>query len=141
MTSPHEPDPATGGTEIIGRVELLMSGLLRGGVLLSLVLVLTGLVIMFVHHPSYLHSVEALQRLTSPGAAFPQTLAGVAEGVRTGHGQAVVIVGLLVLIATPVLRVAVSVVVFAIERDWVFVVVTALVLAVLLVSFALGAAG
>ena len=47
-------------------------------------------------------------------------------------------VGVLLLVATPVLRVTVSVVGFALERDRRFVIITALVLAVLLGSFAIG---
>jgi uncharacterized membrane protein len=45
------------------------------------------------------------------------------------------------MIITPVTRVAVSIVAFAMERDWRYVGITALVLLVLLVSFALGKAG
>jgi hypothetical protein len=53
----------------------------------------------------------------------------------------VVCFGLLMLIATPILRVAVSIVVFVVQRDWEFVAVTAFVLAVLLASFFLGKSG
>jgi len=51
------------------------------------------------------------------------------------------VAGLLVLIATPVLRVALSVVGFALQRDWVYVGLTVLVLLVLLGSFLVGKAG
>jgi len=44
----------------------------------------------------------------------------------------------MLLIATPVARVAVSVVVFLLQRDWIFVGITLVVLAVLLLSFWLG---
>ena len=44
------------------------------------------------------------------------------------------------LIATPVMRVAVSIVAFLIERDWIFVIVTSFVLAMLILSFFLGKA-
>jgi uncharacterized membrane protein len=47
--------------------------------------------------------------------------------------------GLLLLIATPVLRVAVSAIGFALEHDKRFVVITLVVLAVLVGSFAVGA--
>jgi len=47
--------------------------------------------------------------------------------------------GVLLLIATPVLRVAVSVIGFAIGHDRRFVVITLAVLAVLIGSFAVGA--
>jgi len=46
--------------------------------------------------------------------------------------------GLLLLIATPVLRVMVSVVAFALERDRRFVLITGAVLCVLIGSFAIG---
>ena len=46
--------------------------------------------------------------------------------------------GLLLLIATPILRVAVSLVGFALERDRTYAVISAGVLIVLLISFLLG---
>jgi uncharacterized membrane protein len=122
-------------------METLIGRLLRAGVVTSMVLVFSGLVLMFVHHPSYLRSAEALRRLTSPGAAFPKSLAEVAAGLHDGHGQAVVALGLIVLILTPILRVAVSVIAFAFERDRAFVLITSSVLAVLLASFLLGRVG
>lgn len=122
-------------------MDLLISGLLRGGVLTSLALVAAGLVLMFLHHPSYFRSVEDLRRLTSPGAAFPSSFAEVAAGFRAAQGQAVIAVGLLVLILTPILRVALSIVLFALERDHAFVVITLAVLTILLGSFFLGKVG
>ena len=79
-----------------------------------------------------------LRRLTSPGAAFPRTMGEVIAGVREMRGQAIVVVGLLLLIATPVMRVAVSIVAFAVERDWVFATITGVVLGLLLLSFFIG---
>jgi len=119
-------------------VERVISRLLQVGVLTSMVLVAGGTVVSFARHPDYLTDPPALTRLTRPGAAFPHTLGDVARGVRTGRGQALVTVGLLLLIATPVVRVAVSVVAFALERDARYVAITALVLALLTLSFVLG---
>ncbi len=48
--------------------------------------------------------------------------------------------GLLALILTPFVRVVGSIVAFAVARDWRFVAVTAVVLAVMLASIAVGAA-
>ena len=72
---------------------------------------------------------------------MPHSLRDVIEGVRVWRGQAVVALGLTMLILTPILRVAVSIIAFAIERDRVFVAVTSAVLAVLLISFVLGKVG
>jgi uncharacterized membrane protein len=49
--------------------------------------------------------------------------------------------GIILLIATPVLRVAVSLVGFALERDRVYVAITGLVLAILLYSLFSGHRG
>jgi uncharacterized membrane protein len=120
--------------------ELLISGLLRAGVLISLAILVLGLIVSFVHHPSYLSNPPDLQRLTRPGAAFPRTLPEVLAGVAALRGQALITVGLLVLLLTPVARVTVSIFAFALQRDWIFVTITAAVLGLLLLSFALGQA-
>jgi uncharacterized membrane protein len=125
----------------VGRFELLISDILRIGVTVSLVTILIGLGLMFVHHPDYLRSSADLARLTHPGAALPHSLREVLEGVRTWRGQAVVALGLILLILTPILRVAVSILAFGLERDRVFVAITGAVLAVLLIAFFLGKIG
>src|SRR5262249_40201441 len=125
----------------VRQMEFVISGLLRTGVIISLFVVVFGTALSFVRHPSYRSMPEELERLTSPGAGFPGSLREVWGGLRQFRGRAITIAGLLLLIATPVLRVAVSVVAFIYERDYVFVVITMLVLTLLLLSFALGKAG
>jgi uncharacterized membrane protein len=124
-----------------GRVERVISTLLRCGVISSLVIIVLGTLLSFAHHRDYASSPLELARLTRPGAAFPHTLAEVADGARRLRGQAITTIGLLVLLATPVARVAVSILAFLYERDRVFVVLTATVLLLLLLSFVLGRAG
>lgn len=121
-----------------GKVELLLSRLLRSGVATSLAVISVGLLLMFVHHPQYLYADHDLKRLTSPGAAFPHSVTEAAVGLREIQGRSVIVLGLILLIATPILRVLVMAVVFAIERDRLFFIITGTVLIVLLVSFILG---
>ena len=121
-------------------VDTAISSLLRTGVMISVAVVLTGLVFTFIHHPQYVRSKSALGQLTDAGAVYPHRLRDVLAQVGEGRGQAIVMLGLLMLIATPVARVAFSIVAFAIERDRLYVSITAIVLALLLVSFAIGAA-
>jgi uncharacterized membrane protein len=127
--------------ERVRKVELAISTLLRTGVLTSLLIVLVGTVVTFVHHPRYLSSRRDLVRLTTPGAEFPHSVPSVIHGLEHSQGRALVMAGLLLLIATPVLRVAVSVLAFVYQRDRTFVVITSVVLALLLTSFVLGRAG
>ena len=129
------------GVDRVRRVELTISNLLRIGVLTSLVVVVFGTAVTFVHHPGYVTSGRDLHRLTGPDADFPHSVPAVIRGIEHHQGRSLVVAGLLLLIATPVLRVAVSIVAFAVQRDRMFVVVTSIVLAVLLASFILGKAG
>jgi uncharacterized membrane protein len=66
--------------------------------------------------------------------AFPQSFNQVWTGLLALHPQAIIALGLLLLIATPILRVGVSILAFALERDLRFVVITVLVLGILLLS-------
>jgi uncharacterized membrane protein len=114
--------------------------LLRTGVILSVLIIAAGLVITFVDHPDYLSSRPALGELTSPGTHFPNTIGEVASGVRRGSGEAITMAGLLVLIITPVARVALSIVIFIIERDRLYTAITAAVFVILMIAFAVGRA-
>lgn len=121
-------------------VDVAISNLLRAGVVLSMAVVVIGLVFTFIHHPQYVHSRTALGRLTDAGAVYPDRLRDVAMQIRERRGQAIVMLGLLMLIATPVARVAFSIVAFALERDRLYVTITVGVLVLLIVSFVIGAA-
>ncbi len=93
----------------------IIGWILLGGVILSATVILCGLALLLMRHESL--NAQALQ-------AFPQTLSQVWSGVLALQPQAVITLGLLLLIATPVMRVAVSVVAFAIEKDRRYVVIT-----------------
>jgi uncharacterized membrane protein len=67
-----------------------------------------------------------------------RTVFGTLSGAASFHARAIIQLGLLILIATPVARVAFSVVGFALERDGVYVVITLVVLTVLAFSLAGG---
>jgi len=120
------------------QVELLISNLLRIGVAMSLAIVLIGTIVTFVRHPDYVSSKTELHRLTTRDATFPNTIASSVNAAVHGQGRGIVMLGLLLLIATPVMRVAVSILGFVYEKDMMFVVITTTVLALLLLSFVLG---
>jgi uncharacterized membrane protein len=120
------------------RVEIIISWVLRVGVITSLAVVVTGLALMFAQHPQLSSSTTALQEFTQPGADFPHMLPAVIKGMSRLQGEAVVALGLLLLILTPVARVAVSVFAFLYQRDHVFTFITLTVLIILLMSFVIG---
>ena len=98
---------------------------LQVGVILSAVIILLGVILLPFRPGGF-----SAQRLLT----FPQNLGDVWGELLTLHPQAVITLGLLLLIATPVVRVAVSIAVFLLEKDRKFVVITLLVLAILLFS-------
>lgn len=124
--------------ENLARLEVVLATLLRAGVVVSVVLMLAGVLVSFMRHPDYMTDPHTLARLTTPGAAFPHDPRTLISEVLHVRGRAIMTLGLLVLIATPVLRVAASVVAFLLQRNWRFAIVTSLVLTVLLISMLLG---
>lgn len=132
---PHDAAKEPEETRVLDRV---ISVLLRAGVVASLMIVLNGLVLSFTHHAEYMHSHSMLKQITTPGRVVPHSLRDVLAGAIALKGEAVIALGLLLLIATPVLRVAVAILAFALERDRPFTLITAFVLAMLVLSFFLG---
>ncbi|MBA9083590.1 putative membrane protein [Fontibacillus solani] len=111
-------------------VELVISKMLRIGVLIAGAVIVIGLL-------QYLITGES----GYPGDTFPTTFGGIFEGMFQLKAMAVIETGLLLLILTPVFRVFVSLFVFWAEKDYRFVGITAVVLIILIVSFLLGKVG
>lgn len=119
--------------------EKAISTILRVGVASSITIIAIGLVLTFAHHRDYFSSRPALGALIDARANYTASVGTVIRGAREGRGQSIVMVGILVLIATPVLRVAASIGLFAAERDLVYVGITSIVLLLLILSFVIGA--
>ncbi|MDR0534369.1 MAG: DUF1634 domain-containing protein [Verrucomicrobiales bacterium] len=117
------------------QTELIISNTLRIGVWTSLILIAAGCVLNFLFRPEYSSSPGHLQELTAPGTQ------NIFQNWLHLNGSGILVIGLLILIATPVLRVATSLVLFAREKDRVYTVITAVVLALLVLCFVLGKAG
>ena len=131
----------TSDLDKVRQVELLISNLLRFGVIVSLMIVVFGMIVTYTRHQDYFSSSSDLGQLTNQNAEFPHTIKSVCQGLLQFRGRAIVMTGLLLLIATPVARVAVSIFAFVYEKDRVFVVITTVVLMFLILSFCLGKGG
>ena len=112
------------------RMRNIMGSLLRVGVLAAAFLVVLGGVLFFIQHPK-----EVFDYTTFKGepAKFRQVHLIVKEAMNL-RGRDIIQLGLLVLIATPVARVIFSLIGFLIEKDWIYVSITAIVLIILFVS-------
>ena len=112
------------------RLETIIGNLLRAGVVIAATITSIGGVIYLAHsgesptHYRVFHSEPAVLRQVK----------GILSDAFSGDGAGIMQLGLLLLIATPVARVAFSLVAFAVQRDRLYVVVTLVVLGVLTFS-------
>jgi uncharacterized membrane protein len=112
------------------RLEEIIGRLLRAGVVLAAVVVFAGAIIYLLHHgmehPEYhtFHGEEASLK----------SIGGIVHEALALHGRGIIQFGLLLLVLTPISRVAFSAIGFLLEGDRMYVVMTLIVLAVLLFS-------
>lgn len=109
-------------------VEQLIGRLLQVGVLISAVVVVVGGALLLARYGD----VTADFRSFRSEPTELRTLAGIVRGVFRLDSAAIVQFGLVLLIATPVVRVGLTLVAFWRQRDRLYVCITAFVLAVLL---------
>jgi len=113
-----------------GQMRDIMGTLLRTGVLAAAFLVIFGGILFFIQHPK-----EIFDYTTFKGepAQFRQVHLILKESLNF-RGRDIIQLGLLVLIATPVARVIFSLIGFIIEKDWIYVAITGVVLMILTIS-------
>jgi uncharacterized membrane protein len=118
------------------RMDEIMGRLLRTGVILAALFVLVGGAIYLAHHPTPITNYRVFQGESEE----LRTVSGISHEALALHGPGLIQFGLLLLIATPIARVAFSVVAFLYQRDWTYVAATLVVLGLLIYSL-LGGGG
>jgi uncharacterized membrane protein len=112
------------------RIEQTLGNLLRAGVLIAAAVVTVGAIIYLARHggeaPAY--------KMFRGEPADLRSIGGIWSDAVALRGRGLIQFGLLLLIATPVARVAFSVYAFARERDTQYVAITLIVLALLAYS-------
>lgn len=119
-------------------MELVVSSVLQIGVILSSAIILTGIVLFFVHGHQNNSLNDTFHRFTAANYSFPHSLSSLKISIRQGDGAGFIELGVLALILTPILRVASSILLFLRNRDRPMMTVTLIVLLVLIGSFILG---
>lgn len=115
-------------------VELALGKLLRWGVVLSSIVVLTGGIIYLSRNAGSLPHYHSFRGLLLPFHDLSDIFKGIAEG----NGRAIIQSGIILLIATPVARVLFSIIGFIKEQDWLYVLIASIVLAIIITSMLLG---
>ncbi len=111
-------------------LRLLVSKLLRSGVLTAAAVTIIGGVLFFIQHPDIVFSYDTFNS-EPPGL---RNALAIIQKAFVLKSRAIIQFGLLILIATPVMRVLLSLVDFFIKKDWIYVVVTSIVLVILFYS-------
>ncbi len=119
-TPPERPDAHVSTDEL----RLVVARVLLLGVSLSAILVLAGFI------ASLAVGWDGSLVGAAPGGD-PTDVGALAEGLRNLRPQAIAQLGLLTLILTPMARVAASLVLFAVERDRTYVLISLFVLVIL----------
>ena len=114
------------------KIEDIIGNLLRIGVGTAAAVVLVGAAAYLVRH-GFGH---ANYRVFRGEPSDLRTLRGIVRAALGLHPRGIIQLGLVLLIATPVARVAFSVLAFAVERDRMYVVFTLMVLGILILSLA-----
>jgi uncharacterized membrane protein len=112
------------------RLEGIIGQLLRAGVLLAAAIVASGGVSYLVQH----HSSRVNYHTFVAGGQSVRTIPGIVQSAARLDSAGLIQLGLLLLIATPVARVAIALVGFALERDRLYTVVSLTVLLILALS-------
>jgi uncharacterized membrane protein len=116
------------------RMDETMGRLLRTGVILAAAFVAAGGVVFLARHPAPVTNYHVFQGEPEELRTVP----GIFHEALAFRGRGLIQLGLLILIATPIARVAFSVVAFLYQRDWTYVVVTLIVLGLLIYSLSGG---
>ena len=112
------------------KTEEIIGNLLRAGVLLAAMVVSAGAILYLVRHGE----APADYNIFRGEPTDLRHVRGILKNTREGHARGIIQLGVLLLIATPVVRVAFSVFAFALEKDRMYVIFTLIVLSVLMYS-------
>jgi uncharacterized membrane protein len=112
------------------RLDVVVGNLLRTGVLTAASVVLVGGIVFLARHGFSLPHYDVFRG----GPSSLRSVGGIIREVFSGSGRGLIQLGLLLLIATPVTRVMLMLVGFAMQRDRFYVLVSLVVLICLLTS-------
>ncbi len=126
----HETDKHPGSI----RMEILIGKLLKIGVLISSAIVLIGGILFMMKSAG---SQPQYGIFKGEPIAF-RTVGGIFKETFSFSSRGIMQLGILLLLATPIMRVLLSVLIFIKEKDKLYIVVTSIVLAVLIYSVFFG---
>ena len=133
--SPTPPElPLESQTDADRQVDLVIGRLLQIGVLAAAAIVALGAILFLAQHGTRRAEFSAFV----PGPPTLRTVGGILRGALAFDSAAIVQLGLVLLIMTPIARVLFTLVAFIIQRDRLYILITSVVLALLLYGLIAG---
>jgi len=111
-------------------IQVILGTLLRAGVIISMSIVLIGGALFLIHNKGGTTDYKVFK----PELAKFSSIAEIFKGVLTLHGDAIVQFGILMLIFTPIARIVFAIFSFLIERDYLYVLIGFIILAIITIS-------
>ncbi|WP_295667428.1 DUF1634 domain-containing protein [uncultured Mucilaginibacter sp.] len=118
-------------------MQLLLAQVLRAGTIISISIVFIGGIFYLVRHGHSIANYKVFNGIPD----FVQHPSGIIYGILNIKGQAIIQLGIVLLIATPIMRVVFSTIGFVLEKDYMYVAISLVVLSIIFFSMMTGRAG
>lgn len=111
-------------------MQTIIGWILRTGVIVSIAIVIFGGVLYIYRHGGQVADYHTFQNVP----VFVRGIGNIVVNIFNFRGQAIIQFGILMLIATPVMRVVFAAIGFALEKDRLYVFISLLVLFIIFAS-------
>jgi uncharacterized membrane protein len=118
-------------------MQAVIGWVLRAGVFISMLIVFFGGVLYLYRHGHTIANYHEFKGIP----VFVHSFGGIVNGIINFRGRAIIQAGIILLIATPVIRVLFSAVGFILEKDYLYTAITFIVLLIIIISALSGNAG
>lgn len=115
--------------------QTIIGNLLRYGVWTSLSVAFIGGIVYLLHHGNELEDYSVFKE--NDRNIF-EVITAVYQGVIQGRGESIIFLGIVLLFLTPVFRVLLSLFSFFLEKDYLYVVITTIVIGIIVLSISFG---
>jgi|SRR6185503_6818251 len=118
-------------------MQQLLGHVLRTGTMVSITVVFIGGAFFIYRHGQSIPDYHKWNGIPN----FIRTASGIFHGIGALKGQAMIQLGIVLLIATPILRIVFSTIGFVLEKDYMYIGISLLVLGIIFFSMLSGHAG
>lgn len=116
------------------KLEPVLSNILKIGTTISIGLIVLGMTLLFIKGDSLGYTIDTLVNPYTPVNTGILDYSMVYRGLIMLEGLSIILLGLIVMVATPILRITLGILVFIFEKDGVCVLVATITLILILLA-------